>query len=424
MRARPILLAVTAMLMLGACGDDSNEGASSSTRPSGEGPASATGPGVTDEEVRVSVVSPLTNPLGTDYRAYANGIQAYFNMVNENGGVHGKQLTIAKSRDDQLVNNTAEITAALAEDNPFAIMTAPLVFDAGPKLEKQGIPTFVWGIDASFSGPENIFTEAGFIGRYPNPIYPFVIQAEGKKRVGLLSYNDPASGNCAEDFRAAMRTWPTAQVAFADTSLSFGDLGALPTDVSKMKDAGVDIVFTCLDQNSVLTLAQEMHKQGLAAEQILLNAYDPAFISKNAAVLEGSVVHVVYAPLETSPQPKGVADYRAAMDDAGFEKTELAMVGWLNAAMLVHGIEEAGPGFTRQSVIDALNATTSFDADGLVAPVDWTVEHSAPNENECAAWLRVESGKFEPMLDQPGKPFMCIPVAPDSLPTEPSSYVG
>ena len=401
-----------------ACGNSSDDATPGSAAPS------ARGPGVTEDQIRVSVIAPLTNPLGTDYSAYVDGIQAYFDMVNDDGGVFGKKLTIAKTRDDQLANNTAEINAALAEDNPFAIMTAPLIFDAGAQLEEEGIPTFVWGIDAAFSGPKNIFTESGYVGRYPNPMYPFVIASDNRSKIGLLSYNDAASGNCAKDFQQAMERWPVAPIAFADTSYSFGDLGALPADVSKMKDEGVDIVYTCLDQNGVLSLGQEMRKQRLEAVQILLNGYDPEFMRKHADVFEGSIVEVSYAPIETSPPPKGVADYVAAMDAAGYRKTELAMVGWLNAAHLVFGIDKAGAGFTRERVIDALNSTTEFDADGMVAPIDWTTEHTTPNDDECTAWVRVKAGAFEPILAPPGKAFSCIPVSPSTLPAEPTRFVG
>ena len=34
-----------------------------------------------------------------------DGIQAYFDMVNSEGGIYGRKLTIAKRHDDQLTNN-------------------------------------------------------------------------------------------------------------------------------------------------------------------------------------------------------------------------------------------------------------------------------------------------------------------------------
>ena len=55
-----------------------------------------------------------------------------------------------------------------------------------------------------------------------------------------------------------------------------------------MMEEGVDFVTTCMDSNGVLTLAQEMKKQGLDATQSLPNAYDHDFIEENAELFNGN----------------------------------------------------------------------------------------------------------------------------------------
>ena len=86
--------------------------------------------------------------------------------------------------------------------------------------------------------------------------------------------------------------------------------------------------------------------------------------------------------------------------------TENAVFGWINAAQFVAGLKAAGPDFTQQKVVDAVNAMTDFNADGLLPPVDWTTAHE--NDQDCMALLKIVKGKFKPVYGKPGKPVLCF----------------
>ena len=72
------------------------------------------------------------------------------------------------------------------------------------------------------------------------------------------------------------------------------------------------------------------------------------------------------------------------------------------------GLRAAGPSFTRQKVIDALNRMTAYDAGGIIGPIDWTRQHTDKVPAvQCGAFLKVEHGRFVPQFDDPGKPLVC-----------------
>jgi len=98
-------------------------------------------------------------------------------------------------------------------------------------------------------------------------------------------------------------------------------------EVSKMKDAGVDFITTCMDTNGVLALAKEARKQGLDAIQYLPNGYDQAFMKANGSFFEGSYVRVPFVPFETSPRPKSLDQYLTWMDKQGDTPTESSTYG-------------------------------------------------------------------------------------------------
>ena len=53
--------------------------------------------GVTDSEIKVAVITAGSNPLAGDYTTFQDGIQAYFNMINSQGGIYGRKLVISAS---------------------------------------------------------------------------------------------------------------------------------------------------------------------------------------------------------------------------------------------------------------------------------------------------------------------------------------
>ncbi|MGZ8734584.1 MAG: ABC transporter substrate-binding protein, partial [Acidimicrobiia bacterium] len=115
-----------------------------------------------------------------------------------------------------------------------------------------------------------------------------------------------------------------------------------------------------------------------------------------------------FAPFETKPKFPALERYIKWMKKAGYDKTENATIGWINADNFVTGLKMAGPEFTRQKVIDQLNTLTDYDAGGMLAPLDWTAQHTDKKyPRNCTAITKVEDSKFVPKFGKPGKPFIC-----------------
>jgi ABC-type branched-subunit amino acid transport system substrate-binding protein len=431
-RRSPRALAVLGtVLAVTATGCSSSGSAGKSARTSASGASTSTSiasgtfpavsqPGVTPTEIRVSGVAAVTNPLGGRYGTAFDGAQAYFDMVNASGGVYGRKLVLAGRHDDQFSQNRRTVEAMLARDSPFAVLpVSTTLFSGASLLVQANVPSFGWGQNAEWIGPPNMFGSFGAICNIgpncPSPLFPYAAWKLGKKRIGALAYNVAQSAECLDNIKLSFDKWPVAKVVYATKSLSFG-VTDLSADVKKMVDAKVDFVTSCMDNNGTLTLAREMRQQGLTAIQFLPNAYDQQFMSKNGGFFQGSIDIVSEAPIETKPRFKALQDYITWMDKAGHDKTENAEIGWANADLFVTGLRAAGPDFTRQKVIDAINRLTEYDAGGLMAPIDWTKQHTDTHYPRfCIAYTRVDNGKFVPIWGEPGKPFTCWNGNPASI---------
>jgi branched-chain amino acid transport system substrate-binding protein len=389
-------------------------------------------PGVTATEINVGGVTSKTNPLGGDYASGFDGVQAYFDMVNasKDKGIYGRKLKLTSKRDDQVGMNRQEVQGLISEDNVFAVLpVASLLFTGADLLGQSGMPTFGWNINAEWGsdqapGSPNLFGERGSFTCFtcPAQTLPWLAQKLHKKKVGLLAYQVPQSSDCAKGVQASFDKFPSAKVEFVDTSLAFG-VTDLSNDVSQMKDKGVDLVTTCMDNNGTLTLAKEMKKQGLDAIQYLPDAYNQKFISENAPFFQGSYALTFFTPFEVKQKPKGLKDFQKWMKKDGFVQNENSMSGWINADQFVTGLKEAGPDFTRQKVVDAINAEKDYTANGLLSPIDWSIQHQADPPEGCNVLSKVDNGKFVPSFGQPGKPFICFQLnpLPDKLQSQPTN---
>ena len=419
--------AALGLLGLGACGNSGSDDSDAGSGSGGDAEAVAVdAPGVSDDTIRVGGVASETNPLGGRFGDAFAGVDAYFRMVNEDGGVHGRELELAVRHDDEVAGNAEAVQQLLTQDDVFAVLpVASLLFSGAGDLVEAGVPTFGWTLNPEWEGTaeeprENLFGQAGSIVCFdcPKPEIPFLADQEGASRVGLLAYNVPQSAQCATGVERSFETYAedgSATVAFRDTSLAFGTTD-LSAQVAQMKDAGVDLVATCMDLQGVVTLAREMNRQSLDAVQHLVNAYDREVLTEYGDLFQGSYVMTYFTPFEVEDPPPGLADYLEWMDRTGTEPSENSLNGWLNAALFVAGLQEAGPEFSRQAVIDAVNGMTDWDAGGLLPGVDWTTAHTEPSEPYCVALSRIEGDQFVPAFGEPGKPFVCFDRDAEGIP--------
>ena len=378
-------------------------------------------PGVSYDEIKVtSIVTISNNSLGTNIASYNDGIEAYFNYINDTGGIYGRELVLANKRDDQLFQNLPQSLAMVEEDDSLAAFAATLLFFGADTLNDAGVPTFGWGIHPEFADRYNIFGHVA-----PNCIgcihqqVPWIAHQVGATRAGIFGYgNSENSKVCAEGYRNSIERYSAdaggLAVEFFDTSIEFGLAGGVAPQVSEMKDDGVDIIITCLDLNGMRTIAQELVKQDYR-DQVLMyhpNTYNHDFVAANADLFEGDLVFTQFVPFE--------ANIDSELQEAFFEYTEgikveeQTMVGWLNAHLFYEGLLAAGPEFDRASLVEAVRSFENYSHDGLTNEFDWGRQIALPNTNpdadselRCLTGVQIQDGAFVQWTGEPGKPWVC-----------------
>ena len=78
-------------------------------------------PGVTDKEIKLGHTNPYSGPLSA-YGTIGKAIAAYWQMVNDKGGINGRKVTFITYDDGFVPSKTVEMVRKLVEaDQVFAI---------------------------------------------------------------------------------------------------------------------------------------------------------------------------------------------------------------------------------------------------------------------------------------------------------------
>ncbi|TME98087.1 MAG: hypothetical protein E6I40_00675 [Chloroflexi bacterium] len=109
----PLLVA----LLVTACGSGTTPGAPSATAST----VGATVPGVTGTEVVVGSWGPQDGPAGF-YGAIDRTLDAYFKMINDQGGINGRKIRFIYENDSyQPAKTVAAVKKLVEEDKVFAL---------------------------------------------------------------------------------------------------------------------------------------------------------------------------------------------------------------------------------------------------------------------------------------------------------------
>lgn len=420
-------LGVAAMLALvlaaAACGnsgdDDTTSAAGDDTDAEVDGTAGEGGtevPGVTDSTVRVGGVIALTGPLGQQFRGSEPGFRAYIDYVNEQGGVHGRTIELVEVANDNTdtARNLEEARALVEQEDVFAI--APVstpVFGAAQYLADEGVPTFGWNIQEEWRFGDNLIGYPPSWERpeappfVPAPVQSYIAKQLGATKVGVMAYTAPQSKECGENTIESFEHFGL-DVVFEDTSLPLGATD-VTADVQKMQEAGVEYLVTCIDVNGNVTIARSLQRAGLDIPMSWPTGYEDETLASFAELMENVYFTTGFLPFQSADQSEGMQLYLEQLPQRqpDAEIGNQTLIGWINAMMLVEGLEAAGPDLTRDKVVEAIRGMDAFDADGIIPASDYT---TPPEEREVlegctAAVVTVEDGAFTPVFQEP---FLCL----------------
>src|SRR5579872_5688487 len=162
------------------------------------GPASAANaPGVTDTEIKIGQTMPYSGPASA-YGVIGRTEAAYFKMINESGGIHGRKITFISYDDSYSPAKTVEQTRKLVEDDEVLLVFGSVGTATNASIrkymnEKQVPQLFVGSGGSKWNDPKNYPWTMGWQPSYQDEarVYAkYIMKHKPDAKVAVLYQND------------------------------------------------------------------------------------------------------------------------------------------------------------------------------------------------------------------------------------------
>jgi ABC-type branched-subunit amino acid transport system substrate-binding protein len=401
MRGRLVVFTVL-VLVAGACGnrtggDDSgapSDGGSDASTDGGSG-AGATDVGVTDGEITIGVIADLSGVVPGLFKAAPDAVKAFAAMVNEDGGINGRQLVV-KEFDTGTNDNGNRLAYEEACDQVFASVGSESAFDTGgvDAVTACGFPHL-----AGFT-TDDALDALPFVFPRTSADYAFVGAArwfaeqfpDAVKQAAIFYGNVPVTERSAELLVEARESvgWKFVYKQPAGTLESNYTPLAL-----EVKNRGIQALTWVFDVNNIVRLQKALREQSYQPTivDVTTQGYSQDYLEAVGPAGEGSYVPLTHVLLEEADQIPALKAYVTWLEKTapGEVPTSNGLTAWVRAQMFYDAAVAVGPELTRDALIAELNGMKGFDAGGLIPPID--VGDPVPKQ-ACFVLAQVQDGKY------------------------------
>jgi branched-chain amino acid transport system substrate-binding protein len=323
--------------------------------------------GVTDKEIVIGSCAALQGPSSFLGRETVAGAKTYFDLVNEEGGVHGRKLRLVSFDDGYDATQAQACWDKLMAQKVFALgffVGTPTAIKYVPLAEAEEIP-----LVGLFTGAQTLYT----------PIRHWIInvrasyfdetreQVEGLwnvlhyKKIAVI-YPDDAFGSAVlQGVEAALKSEaaePLAKASYVRQTNQVADA------VDKIKAANPDAVVVVGPSNTVSPIIKQAHAKGWRPLFVTVSFVGTDELVHEAGPdAEGMVITQVVPPYYLT-ELKTIALYRGALQKymPGSRPNLVSLEGFVDAMVLVEGLKRAGKDLTREGLIHAIESIHDLDA--------------------------------------------------------------
>jgi branched-chain amino acid transport system substrate-binding protein len=323
----------------------------------------ATNSGVTDNEIRIGNIMPYTGPLAA-FAAIGRAEAAYFDMVNERGGINGRKIKFVSYDDNSNPRIAVERTRDLVEKENvlfmFGSFGTPSNLATRAYLNDRKVPQlFVASGDEEWAHPKKFPWTMGWqpTFRAEGRIYANYIQAAyPDRKIAVLWENDQFGRDLFKGLQEGLGD--TASMIVADTTFDASDT-SVDTQIGLLRDSGAEIlVFNggpALAARAIRGAAGlDWHPLFLLdnASASIASALRPAGLQNAVGVVSTSFLKDASDAAWKEDPP--IKDWSAFMDKYypdGDKEDGYAIFGYAAAETLLQVLSQCGDDLTRENVM-------------------------------------------------------------------------
>ena len=336
------------------------------------GPAAAQSPGVTPTEIKIGQTMPYSGPASA-YGTIGRVEAAYFQKVNDEGGINGRKLKLLSVDDGYSPPKTVEMTRRLVEQDEVLFMFQPLGTAANSAIHKYlnakkvphlfvasgatkwGDPkSFPWtmGWNPSYQTEGRIYAK-DILARYPN----------GK--IAVLYQNDDYGKDLLKGLKDGLGD--KAKMIVMEASYEVSD-PTVDSQIVSLKGSGADIFVNIATPKFAALAIRKVYDIGWKPVHYLNNVslsvgsvLTPAGLEKSVGLITtGYLKDATDVAWANDPAMKDFLAFMKKYYPEGNVSDSSNVYGYSAAQALVQVLKQCGDNLTRENVMRQAASLKNF----------------------------------------------------------------
>lgn len=325
--------------------------------------------GVTDTEIRIGQWGPQTGPAAL-WGAVARGTGAYFDMINEEGGIHGRKIKYFLRDDGYMPPRTKAIAKELVEDKKVFAFASGVGTATGMSVKK-----YLNNKRVPWVGPAAGSTRWAYPPtKYLFSVYPlysdeasilvnYAVKKLGKKRIAFFYQNDDYGKVGLYGAEVALKKLGMKLVASVSAE-------PLDTDLSshalKLKKAKPDLVLLWVLPKHGAIILGTAAKMGFKPQWMTTSTLsDTTIMYKISKGLFKDVIFTSFGELPDSQHPLMRKYKRAQEKFAPKDRWGIFFyAGFIFVEPMVEGLKRTGRDLTADNFVKAMETIKDFKGIG------------------------------------------------------------
>jgi branched-chain amino acid transport system substrate-binding protein len=363
-------------------------------------PAAAQTPGVTATEIKIGNTNPYSGPASA-YGTIGKVIGAYFQKINEEGGINGRKINYISYDDSYSPPKAVEMVRKLVEQDEAALLFQTLGTPTNSAVHKymnqRKVPhLFVATGATKWNDPKNFPWTMGWQPNYQTEgrIYArYILKNLPDAKIGILYQND----DYGKDYRKGLLDGlgdAAKKLVVLEQTYEVTD-PTIDSQIVNLKNSGANVFYNVTIPKFAVQAIKKAHDIGWKPTHFLNNVSSSLGTVLKPAGLDASrgLITALYQKEITDPQwknDKGYQDWVAFMKKyypEGALDDQANAYGYLVAQTLVHVLKQCGNDLSRENIMKQASSIKNLEL-ALLLPgvrINTSPTDFAPIEQEQLA---------------------------------------
>jgi branched-chain amino acid transport system substrate-binding protein len=336
-------------------------------------------PGATDTEIKIGSITPYTG-LFSEYGVEGRAEAAYFQMINDHGGINGRKINFISADDGSEVHKSVELANKLVEQDKVLLIFSSFGTENNLAIraymnDKKVPQLFLQASSAVFDDPAHFPWTMGFFAPYRTEglaYAKYILQSEPGAKIAVLYANSDAGKEYLSGVHDGLgkkaSTMIVKEVSYENTD------APLDSQIMALKSSGADVFINLAFGRFATQAIRRAYDIGWRPLQFIPNAslsiaafLEPAGLEKAAGIITNARSKSwSHAQARGDPAVSEFLDWMSKYNPQASLRDQLNVAGYERAQTLVEVLKKCGDDLTRANV---MKQAASLDLElGMLRP--------------------------------------------------------